>query len=314
MEVSAIKQIGVVGAGTMGTGVVQLFAQSGFEVFWYNRSTARIKTSLEQLRTSQETLVRYGGLGREEADAALERIKPVEDLADLAHVDFVSESIAEDLAVKQELFARLDRICSEQALLTTDTTGLSISRIAEGISRPGRFSGFHFFNPAHLVPVVEIIRGARTVETTCQVLAQLAGQIGKYPVLVQKDISGFVASRLQLAVIREALHLVEEGVASVADVDAAIKHGLGLRWALLGPLEIADLGGLDVFNTVAGYLNRELCDAKEASKMLSDLVAAGNLGTKSGSGFYDYPEGRAQQIVEERDRKLLKLLDIKSMK
>ncbi len=314
MEKSAIKQIGVVGAGTMGSGIAHLFAQSGYEVIWYNRSGSRIQSGLQQIRASQATLVQNGTLTKDEAEAALDRIHPVAKLTDLAPVDLVSESIAEDLEAKQELFGRLDRICSKETLMTTDTTGLSISGIADRVSHRVRFAGVHFFNPPHIIPAVEIIRGAETADSTCRVLMELMRHIGKHPVLVQKEIPGFVAARLQMAIIREALYLVEEEVATAADVDAAVKHGLGLRWALLGPLETADLGGLDVFNTVAGYLNQELCDAKQSPKVLRDLVATGNLGAKSGSGFYDYPEGRAQQILAERDEKLLRLLGVKSEK
>ena len=312
MEMSAIKRIGVVGAGTMGTGIVHLFAQSGYRVIWYNRSRSRIQSSLQQIRASQVTLVRNGTLTQAEAQASVDRIRPVAELSDLAPVDLVSESIIEDLETKQELFGRLDRICSKKALFTTDTTGLSISGIADRVSHRERFAGVHFFNPPHIIPAVEIIRGAETADSTCRVLTELMRHIGKHPVLVQKEIPGFVAARLQMAVIREALHLVEEGVASAADVDAAMKHGLGLRWALLGPLETADLGGLDVFDTVAGYLNQELCDAKGPQRVLRDLVEAGSLGAKSGSGFYDYPDGRAQQILAQRDEMLLKLLGLKS--
>ena len=314
MEISIIKQIGVVGAGTMGTGTAQLFAQTGYEVTWYSRSPSRIQGALLQIRASQETLVRSGCLTKGEADAALDRIHPVAALNHLAPVGLVSESITENLEIKQELFGRLDQICSKETLLTTDTTGLSISGIADRVSHPGRFAGMHFFNPAHIIPAVEIIRGTETADSTCEVLMELMRHIGKHPVLVQKEIPGFVAARLQMAIIREALYLVEAGVASAADVDAAVKHGLGLRWALLGPLETADLGGLDVFNTVASYLNQELCDAKQSQKVLRDLVASGNLGAKSGSGFYDYPAGRAGQILAKRDEKLLKLLAIKSEK
>ncbi len=312
MEMTAIKQIGVVGAGTMGTGIAQLFAQSGYAVIWYNRSRSRIQSGLQQIRASQGTLIRSGTLTKAEAEASLDRIHPVTELRDLAPVDLVSESITEDLESKQELFGRLDRICSKKALLSTDTTGLSISRIADRVSRRERFAGLHFFNPPHLIPAVEIIRGAETADSTCRVLSELMQRIGKHPILVQKEIPGFVAARLQMAIIREALYLVEEEVASAADVDAAMKHGLGLRWALLGPLETADLGGLDVFDTVAGYLNQELCDTREPQQILRDLVDAGSLGAKSGSGFYDYPEGRAEQILARRDEMLLKLLGLKS--
>jgi 3-hydroxybutyryl-CoA dehydrogenase len=134
----------------------------------------------------------------------------------------------------------------------------------------------------------------------------------KQPILVQKDVPGFVASRIQFAVVREALHLIEEGIASPADIDAVMKHGLGLRWALLGPLEIADLGGLDIFNTVGSYVAKSLSNATDSPQVLQDLVAVGKLGAKTGSGFYDYPPGKANALIAERDEKLSEILRIKS--
>ena len=170
----------------------------------------------------------------------------------------------------------------------------------------------HFFNPPEIVPAVEVIKGEATSDATCEVLMDLLKQMQKQPILVQKDVPGFVASRLQFAVVREALHLIEAGIASPADVDAVMKHGLGLRWALLGPLEIADLGGLDIFNTVGSYVAKSLSNATDSPKVLQDLVAAGKLGAKTGSGFYDYPPGKASALTEERNEKLLEILKLKS--
>ena len=240
------------------------------------------------------------------------KIYTTHDLAELAQVDLISESIAENLEVKQDIFRKLDEICDAKTLFTTNTSGLSISQIATAVSHPERFAGMHYFNPPQIVPAMEIIKGEATSDATCEVLMDLAKQMQKQPILVQKDVPGFVASRLQFAVVREALHLVEEEIASPADIDAVMKHGLGLRWALLGPLEIADLGGLDIFNTVGSYVAKSMSNATDSPKVLQDLVAAGKLGAKSGSGFYDYPPGKASALIAERDEKLQEILRIKS--
>ena len=305
MTIEGIKKIGIVGAGTMGAGVAEIFAQFGYTVILYNRSKAGMQRALERIRSNVASI-------ETATDTAEAKIYTTHDLAELAQVDLISESIAENLEVKQDIFRKLEEICDAKTLFTTNTSGLSISQIATAVSHPERFAGMHYFNPPQIVPAMEIIKGKETSDATCEVLMDLAKQMQKQPILVQKDVPGFVASRLQFAVVREALHLVEEGIASPADIDAVMKHGLGLRWALLGPLEIADLGGLDIFNTVGSYVAKSMSNATDSPKVLQDLVAAGKLGAKTGSGFYDYPPGKASALIAERDEKLLEILKLKS--
>lgn len=309
MNIEDIKKVGVVGAGTMGAGVAEIFAKFGYTVILYNRSEAGMQRALERIQSN----IAVNPVPIEtETDITSAKIYTTHDLTALAQVDLISESIAENLEVKQDIFRKLDEICDAKTIFTTNTSGLSISQIATAVSQPERFAGVHFFNPPEIVPAVEVIKGEETSDGTCEVLIDLLRQMKKQPILVQRDVPGFVASRLQFAVVREALHLLEEGIASPADIDAVMKHGLGLRWALLGPLEIADLGGLDIFNTVGSYVAKSLSNATDSPKVLQDLVAAGKLGAKSGSGFYDYPQGQANALIAERDEKLLEILRIKS--
>ena len=309
MNIEDINKIGVVGAGTMGAGVAQICAEFGYTVILYNRSKAGMERAVERLQSK----VAVNPIPIEtEAEVEGAEIYTTHDLTALAQVDLISESIAENLKIKQEIFGKLNEICDANTLFTTNTSGLSISQIATAVSHPDRFAGVHFFNPPEIVPAVEVIKGEATSDATCEVLIGLLKQMHKQPILVQKDVPGFVASRLQFAVVREALHLVEEGIASPADIDAVMKHGLGLRWALLGPLEIADLGGLDIFNTVGSYVAKSLSNVTDSPQVLQDLVAAGKLGAKTGSGFYDYPPGKANALTEERDEKLLGILKMKS--
>ena len=311
MKLEDITDVGVVGAGTMGAGMAQVFAQAGYTVRWYNRSAAGLQRGLSRIRGSQSLLIRHGALTADEAEAVLARLYPTEMLTDLAGAQLVSESIVEDLPAKQAIFRALDGLCGGTAILTTNTSGLSVSRLADVVSQPQRFAGLHCANPAHIIPVAEIIKGEKTSDATCEVLTALARRLGKRPVLVQREVPGFISNRLQFALLREALHLIEAGVASAADVDAAIKHGIGLRWALFGPLEIADLGGLDVFDTIAGYLFRELDNAAEVPPVLHQRVVDGRLGVKSGGGFYDYTPEQAQALAARRDEALLALLRVK---
>ena len=311
MQLGDITDVGVVGAGTMGAGMAQIFAQTGHKVRWYNRSAVGLQRGMSRIRDNQSLLIRQAVLTRDEAEATLARLLPTEALADLAGVQVVSESITENLPAKQGLFQMLDGLCGGATIFTTNTSGLSISRLAEAASRPERFAGLHCANPAHIIPVAEIIKGEETSDATCEVLTALARRLGKRPVLVQREVPGFVANRLQFALLREALHLIETGVASAADVDATVRHGLGLRWALFGPLEIADLGGLDVFDAIAGYLFQDLSNASEAPAVLRQRVAEGRLGIKSGSGFYAYTPEEAQALAAQRDEALLALLRVK---
>ena len=309
MNLEDIKKVGIVGAGTMGAGVAEIFVRFGYTVILYNRSQEGMQRAVERL---QSKIAVAPAPIEENTDVTGAKIYTTHDLTGLAQVDLISESIAENLKVKQEIFRQLDEICDANTLFTTNTSGLSIAQIAIAVSHPERFAGVHFFNPPEIVPAVEVIKGTETSDATCEILIDLLKLMKKQPILVQKDVPGFVASRLQFAVVREALHLVEEGIASPADIDAVMKHGLGLRWALLGPLEIADLGGLDIFNTVGSYVARSMSNATDSPKVLQDLVAAGKLGAKTGSGFYDYPPGKASALIAERDEKLLEILRLKS--
>ena len=312
MRLEQIRRIGVAGAGTMGTGIAQLFAQSGFHVTWYNRSAGGIERGLGGVRRNQEILIDSGGLSEGEAGESMTRLNPTLELSDLAPADFVIESIVEDLDAKNQLFRSLTRICRPDAILTTNTSWLSISQMAESASPPERFAGFHFLNPAHIIPLLEVIPGKATADRTVDVAMGLARRIGKQPIVVRKEVPGYVSVRLQAAVVREAVHLVEEGVATSEEIDTAMKEGLGIRWALLGPLEIADLGGLDVFNIVTRSLNPHLSAARGGLRLLESLVASGRLGIKTGAGFYEYSGDDSGRVLDDRDRRLLKLIRIKS--
>ncbi|MCY3775224.1 MAG: 3-hydroxyacyl-CoA dehydrogenase family protein [Candidatus Aminicenantes bacterium] len=312
MRLEQIRRVGVAGAGTMGTGIAQLFAEAGFYVTWYNRSAAGIERGLSGVRRNQNILMESGTLTAEESRESRARLNTTLELSDLASVEFVAETIVEDMDAKIGLFRSLAEICPPDAVLTTNTSWLSISRLATAVSGPERFSGLHFLNPAHLIPLVEVIPGEATSDRTVELVMGMARRIGRRPIVVRKEVPGYVTVRLQAALVREAVHLVQEGVATSAEIDVAMKDGLGMRWALLGPLEIADLGGLDVFNIVTRNLNPHLSAAQGGLRLLETLVASGRLGVKSGAGFYDYAGDESGKVLDDRDRRLLKLLRIKS--
>jgi 3-hydroxybutyryl-CoA dehydrogenase len=194
--------------------------------------------------------------------------------------------------------------------LATNTSGLSITQIAQATKRPSLIAGLHFWNPPHLVPLVEVTRGENTSENTSETLLTLCRSLGKKPILVKHDIPGFVGNRLQFAVMREALHLLNTGVATAEDIDTAMSSGPGLRYAMFGPLRTADLGGLDVFHAISQYLFAELNADSKPSPILEKLVSNGHLGAKSGAGFYSYSQQELQEWINRRDRVLMGFLNV----
>lgn len=178
-----------------------------------------------------------------------------------------------------------------------------MNRICERVQGKERFLGMHWFNPSNLIPLIEIIRNDETKQSCVDRVYDLARAIGKKPVICRKDVPGFIANRIQFAVLRECMDIVEKGIASVEDVDAVMKYGLGFRYAAYGPFEVADFGGLDTFYHISEYLNEDLCDAKEPQKQIRDLYEQGHYGVKNGRGFYDYSNGKGEEAVKIRNRK-----------
>ena len=194
-----------------------------------------------------------------------------------------------------------------EAILTTNTSGLSIDSIAVNIAGKHRFLGMHWMNPAHLIPCIEIIRGSETDDASTEAVIALAHAVGKKTTVCKKDVPGFILNRIQLAILRECISLVEDGIADIADVDACMKYGLGFRYAAFGPFEVVDFGGIDTFHHIASYLNAELCNATDVQKLLDDHYKRGEFGVKSGKGFYDYADGRDAEALRDRDEKFLKI-------
>ena len=292
MDVKDIHKVVIAGAGTMGYSMADRFASYGYEVVLWNHRQA----SLDRAR----------GLISEESRNKIAYTTADDALADF---DVLVESITENLDVKLAFYKKLSALAPADALICTNTSGLSINKLASAVSNPGRFLGMHWFNPPTLIPLIEIIRNDATTDEAAQAIYDLSLAIGKKPALVQKDVPGFAANRLQLAVIREALALVKDGVVSAQDIDAVMKYGLGFRWAVLGPLETADFGGLDTFEHIASYLMPDLADGHEVPALLAEHYEKGELGVKTGRGFYDYPGNVAKEKTAERDRKLQAIYD-----
>lgn len=306
MDIESISNIVVAGAGIMGTSIAGIFAKNGYNVTVFCHRASSIEKGRQLIHVNQQTSIKEGIISENESEQLLKNIifTVEENCFDVA--DFVIESIVEKLNVKHEFWKMVSLRAKKDAILTSNTSGLSITKLAEAVDLPERFSGFHWVNPPHIVPLIEIIKGEKTSEETSQVIYKLAEKIGKKPVLI-KDAKGFCLNRFQFAVLREAMHIVESGIASKEDVDNVFKYGLGIRYACLGPFEIADLGGLDTFYNIASYLFEDLSDRKDVPNLLKDCYENKEFGVKNGKGFYDYSNGRDQEIIKKRDADFIKI-------
>ncbi len=252
MRFEDIQRVAMIGAGTMGAGMGMCYAQAGYEVVLYDVKAEQLTWALERIHKSQAVFIQEGLISAEDAEAARGRITTTTGLAEaLDGVQFVLEAAPEILDLKQELFREMEALCPADTILATNTSGLSITAIASACEHPERVGGQHWANPAEIVPLVEVIRGEKTSDETLDLIYRVTQKLGKEPVLVQKDVPGFASNRLQYAMLREALHLVAEGIVSAEDVDRTLKNGVGFRYPWLGPLETVDLGGLDIFHSVA---------------------------------------------------------------
>jgi 3-hydroxybutyryl-CoA dehydrogenase len=280
-----VKKLGIVGSGIMGSGIAECAAANGFEVILRSRSQSAADTMISRLERSMERQVEKGKLTPDEGSAILGRITPVTDLGEFATCDLVIESVVEDLLVKMSLFDELDRICPEDTVLATNTSTLPVVDMAMETGRPDRVCGIHFFNPAPVMTIVEIVRPLTTSDTTIATAKELVEQMGKTAVVV-KDQAGFVVNALLFPYLNNAVRLLEQGVASREDIDMAMKGGCGFP---MGPFALLDLVGLDTSLAILDALYGEHRDPNYAAvPLLRRMVAAGRLGRKAGQGFYAY--------------------------
>jgi 3-hydroxybutyryl-CoA dehydrogenase len=281
-----VKTIGILGAGSMGRGIAQLAAQSGFEVILSDVSLDIVERALEDVGKQLSRLVEKGKLTGEEREAILGRIQKASGLESLAPADFVIEAVFEDENLKKEIFQQLDALCRPEVLLTSNTSSISITAIAAATKRPAQVAGMHFFNPAPVMRLVEVIRGYLTSDATIAAVMDLARQMHKTPIEVKKDSPGFVVNRIMLAQFVEAIKLLEEGVASFEDIDTAVKLGLNYP---MGPFELMDFTGVDIGYHTLNYLCGEFKEGRwNPPTTLKLLFKAGRLGRKTGAGWYDY--------------------------
>jgi 3-hydroxybutyryl-CoA dehydrogenase len=306
MTVDDVRKVAVIGgAGLMGHGIALEFALAGFHVALNDVDEDALNRGWDRIHESLQLLQQCGLAKPDAADAALGLIEAGTDLrAAVDDVDVVVESIDENLEQKRAVFRQLDEYCPPRAILTSNSSGFTPSPMAEATTRPQQFVGMHYFNPPYLIPLVEVIRGEQTSDATVELMTSLLKRLGKTPVLVRREVPGFIANRIQAAVWREILKLVADGVATPEDIDLVMTSSIGRRWSVAGPFEITDLAGLDLKQAILTELLPSLASSADVPAILNEKVEQGNLGVKTGNGFREWTPEKVRDVKERLARAL----------
>lgn len=309
MKATEVKKVLIEGCGTMGSSMAQIFAIKGYDVTLHGRTDASLSKAKNIIDAALSKDLESGRKTEAEVEQIRERISLTTDWDCFGTADILIENIAENLDVKLAFYQKATPLMKADAMIATNTSGLSITKLSKAVAKPERFAGFHWFNPPHIVPLIEVIAGDDTAEDTVEFWYELAQAIDKKPIRVKKDVPGFIANRIQLAILRECLSMYEQGVGDIEDFDRCMKYALGFRYACLGPFEVVDHGGIDIFYHIAEYLYEDLNAQKEPTGLLKELFEQGNYGVKTGKGFYDYSGDRQAEAVAQRNALYQKLSD-----
>lgn len=303
-----IKNIAVLGGGTMGHGVAETFAMYGFPVALYSRREQTRISAKKHIKEELEFCAENGLIEKSEIEGIMNNISYTGDLKEaVENADYVIECTSEVLELKQNLFKEIDQYCRKETIFATNTSSLALKEIIKVLpeERQKKCMVNHWYNPAHLMPIAELSYFGNTDEETYKAVEELYNKAGKQTVKVLKDVPGLLANRIQQGVAREVFSLIEMGVAEPADIDKALKFGPAFRYATTGQLEVADMGGLDIWCTVGDNLLSVMDNRKEANPILREKVSEGKLGVKSGQGFFEYPAEKASEMKNAFNRRLI---------
>ena len=308
MNVSDVTRVAVIGAGSIGQATAAEFALGGYDVRLNSRSEESLERGMTGIQEIFQRLIGFGLTTPEQAGAATARIQThVELRSAVKDVQVVYEAVYENLELKQKIFRDLDKFCSPHTLFVSGTSTLSLKDLAKVTSRSEKMLLANYANPPYLVPLTEVMRNDATAEETVSTYCDLLTRIGKKPVVIQKEVPGFVANRLQIALLREALYLVEQGVVTARDIDMILSSGIGRRWAVAGVFEVFELAGQDLILAAASYLLPHLDASREPSRVLREKVERGELGVKSGKGFYEWDPDSAEALRQRIGHALVEI-------
>jgi len=304
-----MENIAIIGAGTMGHSIALSAAWSGLSVKIFGIDARDVKSARAGFEAKLHLMTDHELISKDQEKEIAERVIFTVSLEEaIKEAEFIIEAVLENMALKHQLYRQLEGLVPNDIIIASNSSGLMPTALAEGMKHPERFVLTHFWNPAHLIPLVEIVGGEKTDEQTLQRTKALIEQMNKQAVLLKKELPGFIGNRLQFALFREAQALLDAGVASKEDIDAAVTYSIGRRLPVTGPLQTADLGGLDIFYAISDYLFEHLSTEQKPGCTLSELAESGKLGTKTGSGFYEWPEAQSRAVQAKREEALIYFL------
>ena len=312
MNTTPIKNIAVIGLGTIGHSVAQFFATGGCTVKCFDPQREARETVTSRIHSNLEQMAAAGIVAPNQIDEIIGRLAICDSPAQaLEEAEFVSEAAVEDLAVKQELFANLETMVTPETILVSNTSSHPMAQISKRMQQRQRALVTHPFNPPHLLPVIEVVPTAETLESVVDSTMELLQRMGKQPVRLRKEVAGFLINRIQTAMVREVWDLLDQDVASAEDIDAAVRGSLGFRLAAIGPLEVCDFAGLDIWARVFGNLSEDIRSSTDLPAGIQKLVDSGQFGTKTGRGFFDNSEpGQLEDRTSKRDHSFLQILKL----